>query len=166
MPARGRIWTGSVGPLSEVGSARNISMRHRQGPCHSGPRDTSFQACVSLGGARPRCGERGGWCDEEQATRHAAEPNPSPRLEPLGGEGNAVDFSLLKPNHAFTTDRAPVRLSREVIELELGQEEAQDFRTATVDDSQGWGKDTKGGIPWRTSQGGAPPDPDSLTGSA
>jgi hypothetical protein len=45
---------------------------------------------------------------------------------------------------------------------ELGQEEAQDFRTATVDDSQGWGKDTSAGIPWRTSQGGASPDPDGF----
>jgi hypothetical protein len=45
---------------------------------------------------------------------------------------------------------------------ELGQEEAQDFRTATADDSQGWGKDTSTGIPWRTSQGGTSPDPDGF----
>jgi hypothetical protein len=45
---------------------------------------------------------------------------------------------------------------------ELGEQKAQDSRTATADDSQGWAKDTSTGIPWRTSQGGASPGPDAF----
>lgn len=45
---------------------------------------------------------------------------------------------------------------------ERGQQEAQDIRTATADDSQGWAKDTSTGVPWRTSQGGPSPEPDAF----
>jgi hypothetical protein len=45
---------------------------------------------------------------------------------------------------------------------ELGQQEAQDFPTATAEDPQGWGQDTSTDTPWRTSQGGPSPDPDGF----